>query len=347
MTGLPGEPAAVPAPAARPRCRLYVGPAYGDELSREERADRERAARADEALPWPRRPREGPYLRAPGGELVWLGDEDCVLPVAWLAGVPLVETASVVRAAYRIQAGLGRRAPVGDVAAEAYFTTLTGEEFGALAQARDEELAPVEPVRLLIGDGLAVQVDTAAATAAGLAERDIEALARRLLGRAARSVAAELSAGTSRHDAVRVTAGLRPRTRMTVGQLVGAVRGLTGLLDLGPLDPDKAWTLLEAGRGDLLIGQQESWWLEAKSAPYRLGEFRQEVEAARDVAALANGGGGLLVCGMKTKRLPGGAEALNALAPIGEQAGRSHARHLARVLDRLVYPPVPGCARRS
>src|SRR5437763_1414615 len=88
----------------------------------------------------------------------------------------------------------------------------------------------------------------------------------------------------------------------------GTVR-FTGAEVYGPvavLGPASALHLLTAGRADLLRGQPESDWLEAKGQPYRLDEESESFELAKDVAALANGPeGGIIVLGLTTRKQAG------------------------------------------
>jgi predicted HTH transcriptional regulator len=52
-----------------------------------------------------------------------------------------------------------------------------------------------------------------------------------------------------------------------------------------------------------LIGLQEDAWLEAKSgAPYSLDTPEGRYELAKDVAAFANGSGGMVIVGLRTTR---------------------------------------------
>jgi len=53
-----------------------------------------------------------------------------------------------------------------------------------------------------------------------------------------------------------------------------------------------------------LIGVFESQTLEFKLAPYQLGEDPGRAEFAKDICAMANGGGGLIVVGIETERDP-------------------------------------------
>lgn len=61
---------------------------------------------------------------------------------------------------------------------------------------------------------------------------------------------------------------------------------------------------LLVGQFDALIGLPESEWLEAKPSPYVLDTTKQKLELAKDVSALANAVGGVLVLGFDTVRDP-------------------------------------------
>lgn len=70
----------------------------------------------------------------------------------------------------------------------------------------------------------------------------------------------------------------------------------------GASSPLPALEALLRGQPGMLIGQPESGWLEAKSAPYRLDTESRKLEFAKDVASFANSGeGGLIVLGLETK----------------------------------------------
>jgi hypothetical protein len=81
------------------------------------------------------------------------------------------------------------------------------------------------------------------------------------------------------------------------------------------------WEVLEklaAKQFDALVGVSESAWLDAKESPYALDGLKQKLELAKDVNALANSIGGIIVLGFDTAR-----DALTA----GERTARlSHFR---------------------
>jgi hypothetical protein len=117
-----------------------------------------------------------------------------------------------------------------------------------------------------------------------------------------------------------------------VEALLGA--GLGGEITL-PIALD----LVRASRSELLIGMRESDWLEVKRAPYRLDEDTEKIELAKDVAAMANSGGGMILLGVKAKKLPEHEEiqAINRcrLADVSPRRYRD-------LIHRRVYPEVRG-----
>jgi hypothetical protein len=61
---------------------------------------------------------------------------------------------------------------------------------------------------------------------------------------------------------------------------------------------------LEARDFEALIGLVESEWLDAKETPYHLDSPKQKLELAKDVAAFANAGGGIIVIGFDCEKEP-------------------------------------------
>ncbi|MGZ2361508.1 putative DNA binding domain-containing protein [Streptomyces sp. 372A] len=67
-------------------------------------------------------------------------------------------------------------------------------------------------------------------------------------------------------------------------------------------DLRSALAALEAHRPSSLLGLRETQWLDAKKAPYRVADDPKAVEElTKDVAAFANGGGGVIVVGIATR----------------------------------------------
>jgi hypothetical protein len=106
-----------------------------------------------------------------------------------------------------------------------------------------------------------------------------------------------------------------------------------------PLSRDTTKRLLDAGLSEALVGQPEGEWLDAKRAPYRLDEESQEFELAKDVAALANAEGGLIIIGMKTRNR-GEGDTITAVN--GCRLSDVSRRRYVGVLERKVFPAVAG-----
>lgn len=66
-------------------------------------------------------------------------------------------------------------------------------------------------------------------------------------------------------------------------------------------DLKSALAALEAHRPRSLLGLRETQWLDAKSGPYQLADPKAVEELTKDVAAFANGGGGVVVIGITTR----------------------------------------------
>jgi hypothetical protein len=137
---------------------------------------------------------------------------------------------------------------------------------------------------------------------------------------------------------------IRPRLRgqtleelHALGDEVGALL-MTNAADQ-PLTQHATKRLLDAGLSEALVGQPEGEWLDAKRAPYRLDEEGQEFELAKDVAALANAEGGLIIIGMKTRNKGDG----DVIAAVnGCQLSDVPRRRYVGVLERKVFPAVAG-----
>lgn len=64
------------------------------------------------------------------------------------------------------------------------------------------------------------------------------------------------------------------------------------------------WSILGSGDFNQLIGGLEDDHLECKSAPYNLTEDQGKMELAKDVSALANADGGIILIGVQTETEP-------------------------------------------
>jgi hypothetical protein len=133
-----------------------------------------------------------------------------------------------------------------------------------------------------------------------------------------------------------------PPTRgKTIRELYDLSRDVNDLLvtlDHGGITMRTVPVMLRAGRASLLLGQQESQWLEVKSAPYALDSERARVELAQDGARFANAeDGGLLIVGARTRGRP---EVITAICPV--DLVHLDAKRYRAVLDSRVFPPIEG-----
>jgi ABC-type amino acid transport substrate-binding protein len=121
------------------------------------------------------------------------------------------------------------------------------------------------------------------------------------------------------------------------------LRALLAAAASGELSPSTALDLLRAGRGDVLRGQPESVWLEAKAVPYDLDDENVRFELGKDVAAMANSRrGGIIVLGLSNERKTrrGEVDTIGGYSEIDlSRVTRQRYRHL---VAHLVYPTLIG-----
>ena len=133
------------------------------------------------------------------------------------------------------------------------------------------------------------------------------------------------------------------RSRQTVGSLLDAATQAFALIEVvregRTFGPREAAQLVRGGHGELLIGQEEAAWLEAKGNGYSLDDPEAQHELAKDASSLANGSGGLILIGFRTQRR-GGVDTIQRLTPM--RSATVDLRRYRRTLDRLVYPPIEG-----
>ncbi|WP_147276812.1 hypothetical protein [Tsukamurella tyrosinosolvens] len=135
----------------------------------------------------------------------------------------------------------------------------------------------------------------------------------------------------------------------SIAHLVKAAEAMTELLSVtdGNLPPGPSAILawLRSGHEELLMGLQESQWLEVKSAPYRLKApgnegIAQKVELAEDVARLVNGEAeSILLIGFSESARDGDLR-IDRARPI--PLDMLNEKQYANVLDERVFPAVRG-----
>jgi hypothetical protein len=107
------------------------------------------------------------------------------------------------------------------------------------------------------------------------------------------------------------------------------------------MERDEVIRILDSGVFDGLVGAREDQELEFKRSPYRLDEPRQSFELAKDVSALANARGGLLLIGFATEREPESPlEIVSAVRPFVRVLANE--QRCIEKLRHLLYPTVQG-----
>ncbi|WP_031049059.1 RNA-binding domain-containing protein [Streptomyces sp. NRRL F-5650] len=96
---------------------------------------------------------------------------------------------------------------------------------------------------------------------------------------------------------------------------------------------------LDAHEPDSLLGLHETQWLDAKSGPYQLADPKAVEEITKDVAAFANGGGGVIVIGIAT-RLEHDEEVLDQI--VGLDPAAVNADQIRKLLRQRIVPAPRG-----
>jgi hypothetical protein len=120
--------------------------------------------------------------------------------------------------------------------------------------------------------------------------------------------------------------------------LADDVRALLQAVRSGNVTPEVALNLVQGGHAGALVGQPESQWLEAKGEPWRLGTPSGNAELAKDLSALANAQGGLIVIPAKTT-IVSGREILASIGDLPEDL--VDITQIRDVLKQWVFPPLP------
>lgn len=129
----------------------------------------------------------------------------------------------------------------------------------------------------------------------------------------------------------------------SVADLVDLGAGLIRLSDAhqeGFLTPESAADLIRGGAIDLLIGQEENNWLDAKAEEYDLSALHGQISLAQAVTRFCNSEqGGVIIFGAKAKQTADG-EVIRKVRGVPNRTGWK--RQYQGVVDRLVYPPPYG-----
>lgn len=135
-----------------------------------------------------------------------------------------------------------------------------------------------------------------------------------------------------------LTVKIEPRGR-TVGDALTVGDDLYALWMAslgGSLNPETVADLVRAQRPQLLTGQPESVWLEAKGGAYDLSSTLSQLELGKDVAALANrADGGILLIGLTTGKTQG-VDTIKKVVPLSKRDLRPS--RYQQVIDKVVFP---------
>ena len=272
-------------------------------------------------------------------EVIWVGDRGRL----WVGeGGGLVGARDVVSrgSLASLRAAVGRADHYLGVGSEVRVTLYDAPEDQLLV---DEEAFSPPPVEIIVlPDRCLVTCTVVAEIGTHFDRFELTTQLSAVLARR-RLVVVELSV----HDEVSITVahltcevGGRGRTLGDVADAADDVLALWEATLRGGLFASTAVDLVRAQRPELLVGQAESSWLEAKREPYRLDEPEQQLELAKDVAALGNTQhGGVLLIGLATTRRDG-LDVVSKVRPI--PLGLIDPGRYRRVIERFVYPPVEG-----
>lgn len=136
---------------------------------------------------------------------------------------------------------------------------------------------------------------------------------------------------------VRLMPSLRGRTLWDLYRIGEEVISLVGAMQGGALTRETTLGLLRGGHSGVLIGQQEGPWLDVKNTHYDLSGPKGKISLAQAVARFANAEhGGIVVVGMRGKKVPGGEE-IRSVCPVPFELGVE--RKYQTSLEQYLYPP--------
>jgi predicted HTH transcriptional regulator len=125
------------------------------------------------------------------------------------------------------------------------------------------------------------------------------------------------------------------RTVYDAYALATGVLALIGAAEGAELRRESALDLLRSRRFDVLLGQQETEWIDFKREGYAKTD-RGKLELAKDVASFANAGGGILVLGVATTKA-GETDTASAVIPCAR--GSISAQSYRALIGRRIHPP--------
>jgi hypothetical protein len=107
---------------------------------------------------------------------------------------------------------------------------------------------------------------------------------------------------------------------------------------IGGFETERRWPTGQTNSRRLTGRQPESQWLDAKQQPWRLGTPEGNAELAKDLSAMANAQGGLILIPARTT-MASGREIIDSVGDLpGDLVGIKQIRD---VLKQWVFPPLP------
>ncbi|MFC8045349.1 hypothetical protein [Nocardia sp. NPDC057353] len=136
---------------------------------------------------------------------------------------------------------------------------------------------------------------------------------------------------------IRIQAAWRGRSARELYSVADDATQLCDAFTTSTIDRSTVANLIRGNAANLLVGQPEGNWLDAKSHEYDLSTLEGKISLAQSVSRFCNSEeGGLIIIGAHAKRVPGG-EVITKIRGVPADPGRN-ARYL-QVLNELVYPP--------
>jgi hypothetical protein len=128
------------------------------------------------------------------------------------------------------------------------------------------------------------------------------------------------------------------RTGRELIALADDVRALLNAVRSGQVSQQVALNLVLGGHAASLVGQPEGQWLDAKQQQWRLGTPEGNAELAKDISAMANAQGGLILIPARTT-LTSGREIIDSVRDL--PADLVDLTRIRDVLKQWVFPPLP------
>ncbi|MER7919056.1 MULTISPECIES: ATP-binding protein [unclassified Streptomyces] len=136
---------------------------------------------------------------------------------------------------------------------------------------------------------------------------------------------------------IEISCSPRGRDMAELFQIGEGALALLQAFGSGELTRETTLDLLRSGNAQVLIGQEEGPWLDVKADHYDLKTPHGKISIAQAVSRFANAEhGGIVVVGMRGKKVPGG-EVISNICPVPTD-GRT-VRSYQTALEQHLYPP--------